>query len=204
MGIIKQLSSVMVHTTAYRLWQAPFARAKLAPAFQHNNFDRIKRVLDVGCGPGTNCQYFHHTDYTGFDINPGYIRFAKERYRRNFLVQDVCTFEPQADEERFDFVLVNSLLHHLNDDQSLQILGQICKLLSPDGFVHIVELVLPAQRGLPRLLATNDRGDFPRSLPAWEQIFNTHFRNAVFEPYSIKLLGIDLWNLVYFKGAPKV
>ena len=202
MGIIKKLSAILCNTTAYRLWQAPFARAKLAPVLHHNDFDKIQRVLDVGCGPGTNCRYFEKSDYTGFDINPSYIRYAQEKYKRNFVVQDVCTFEASAS-ERFDFILLNSLLHHLSDDDTHRILGQLGKLVRPGGFVHIVDLVLPARRGIPRWLAESDRGDFPRPLPAWESIFTTHFRTSVFEPYPIKLFGIDLWNLVYFKGEPK-
>ena len=136
------------------------------------------------------------------NINPSYIRYAQEKYKRNFVVQDVCTFEASAS-ERFDFILLNSLLHHLSDDDTHRILGQLAKLVSPGGFVHIVDLVLPARRGIPRWLAESDRGDFPRPLSAWEGIFTTHFRTSVFEPFPIKLFGIDLWNLVYFKGEPK-
>ena len=202
MGIIKKLSGIMGNTTAYRLWQAPFEDAKIAPALHHNNFNRIQRVLDVGCGPGTNCRYFEKSDYTGFDINPSYIRYAQKKYKRNFVVQDVCSFEA-AEGDRFDFILLNSLLHHLSDDETHRILGQLGKLVSQGGFVHIVDLVLPDRSGIPRWLAKSDRGDFPRPLAAWEEIFTTYFGTAVFEPYPVKLFGIDLWNLVYFKGEPK-
>ena len=192
----------MENTTAYRLWQAPFAHAKLAPALQHNDFSKIERVLDVGCGPGTNCRYFEKSDYTGFDINPSYIDYAHRKYNRNFVVQDVCTFEPSMG-QRFDFILLNSLLHHLSDHETHRILGQLCNLTTPGGHVHIVDLVLPERFGIPRWLAVNDRGDYARPLKAWQDIFSTHFRTTVFEPYPIKLMGVELWHLVYFKGEPK-
>ena len=44
----------MDRVTAYRLWQAPFAEKKLEPLRRHNDLSTIRRVLDVGCGPGTN------------------------------------------------------------------------------------------------------------------------------------------------------
>jgi SAM-dependent methyltransferase len=203
MQLLKNMSGLMENTTAYRLWQAPFADAKLAPLLKHNDFSKIQRVLDVGCGPGTNCRYFEQSDYTGFDINPKYIEYARKRYQRNFVVQDVCTFEPERD-QRFDFILLNSLLHHLSDQETDRLLGQLGKLLSPGGHVHIVDLVLPESRGIPRWLAINDRGDYPRPLDEWERIFSTHFHTCIFEPYPVGLAGIELWSLVYFMGEPKL
>ena len=43
---------------SYRLWQAPFAEAKFEPVRRHNDLGRVRRVLDVGCGPGTNTHHF--------------------------------------------------------------------------------------------------------------------------------------------------
>ncbi len=192
----------MRNTTAYRLWQAPFADAKLAPILRLNDLSAIRRVLDVGCGPGTNCKYFASCDYTGLDINPQYIQYARRKYGRNFIVQDVCTFQAPA-EDRYDFVLSNSLLHHLDDSAVHRILTQLAHLLLPSGCVHIIDLVLPDKVGVPRWLAANDRGDYPRKLEVWREIFEAHFTSVVFQPFPVTLLGLELWALVYFKGGPK-
>ena len=81
----------MEHTLVYRLWQAPFAERKLAPLFRHNDRSRIRRVLDVGCGPGTNARHFLDHDYLGIDLNPAYIRDAERRFGPRFRVADVTT-----------------------------------------------------------------------------------------------------------------
>jgi len=52
--MMKAYARVMENTLAYRVWQAPFAEKKLAPLYAHNDVARARRVLDVGCGPGTN------------------------------------------------------------------------------------------------------------------------------------------------------
>lgn len=200
--MLKRLSGIMRNTTAYRLWQAPFASVKLAPVLHNNDLKTIGRVLDVGCGPGTNCQYFKQCDYTGMDINPQYIEYARRKFGRPFVVQDVCTFEANAN-ERFDFVLMNSLLHHLDDAQTNRILQQIAKLLTPHGCVNIIDLVLPETRGLPRWLALNDRGDYPRSLRAWQELFEANFQCQIFEQFPVGAAGVELWSLVYFKGILK-
>src|ERR1700759_4909030 len=103
---------IMEMPLAYRLVQTPFTKKKLAPVLAHNDLHTVRRVLDVGCGPGTNTSLFTDSDYTGVDINPEYIRQARNRYQRRFLVADVTKYQVTP-AERYDFILVNSLLHHL-------------------------------------------------------------------------------------------
>ena len=73
MGALKKLSGIMANPTAYRLWQMPFAEMKFQPILEHNDMTQVRRVLDVGCGPGTNSLFFEDNDYLGLDINPDYI-----------------------------------------------------------------------------------------------------------------------------------
>jgi SAM-dependent methyltransferase len=189
----------MAHPTAYRLWQAPCARAKFAPVLRHNDLSTIRRVLDVGCGPGTNAPWFTDVDYLGVDINPQYIETARRRYGRPFQVADVCSYEVDA-EQRFDFILLNSLLHHIDTNYSLKILSQLSEQLAPDGHIHVLDLVLPEAPSVARTLALGDRGDWPRPLAEWESIFTNKYEPVVFEPYELRLCGVTLWHMVYFKG----
>ena len=57
----------------YQLWQKPFVEQKLTPILRRGDITRARRVLDVGCGPGTNTSQFGNADYIGIDINPSYI-----------------------------------------------------------------------------------------------------------------------------------
>jgi SAM-dependent methyltransferase len=199
MVALKRMSRVMAHPTAYRLWQAPCASSKFAPVLRHNDLTAVRRVLDVGCGPGTNASWFADVDYLGVDINPQYIETARRRYGRTFQVADVCSYEVDP-EQRFDFILLNSLLHHIDTDYSLKILRQLSEQLAPDGHIHILDLVLPAGRSVARTLALGDRGDWPRPLAEWGAIFTDCYEPVVFEPYELRLCGVTLWQMVYFKG----
>ncbi|MEX2187230.1 MAG: class I SAM-dependent methyltransferase [Pirellulales bacterium] len=202
MASLKRLSGVMEHPTAYRLWQSPFVRAKFAPVLRHNDLSKVRRVLDVGCGPGTNAALFEKTDYVGLDINESYVRTARRRHGREFITADACTYEAAAD-ARFDFILLNSLLHHIDTANVERILRQLGGQLTDDGHVHVLELVLPEERGLPRLLARSDRGDFPRSLEHWRELFTAQFAEVVFEPFTVGRLGIAFFEMVYFKGRAR-
>lgn len=186
----------------YRLWQAPFAEQKLAPIFAHNDLRVVRRVLDVGCGPGTNTHHFAHTEYLGIDYNPRYVESARRRHHRTFVVADVTTYTVPR-EDRFDFILANSFLHHVDTPGVERILAQLADLVSEDGHVHILELVLPDHSSIARLLARWDRGDFPRPLAEWRRLFSARFEPVVFEPYALTALGAPLWRMVYFKGRAR-
>ncbi len=184
----------------YRAWQAPFAEAKLAPLFRHNDISRVRRVLDVGCGPGTNAPHFRATEYLGLDINAAYVEQARRRYGMRFEVADVTRW--QVRDGTFDFILVNSFFHHVRDEDSERILGHLATLLTDDGRIHVLDLVLPPDPSPARVLARLDRGDHPRPLEAWRALLRRHFREEVFEPYDLGVPGVPLWKMLYFRGGP--
>ncbi len=193
----------MNRTTAYRLWQAPFAEGKLEPVRRHNDLFAVRRVLDVGCGPGTNTHHFAHADYVGLDLNAEYVAYARRRYGREFVAADVRSYVAPAESRRFDCILVNSLLHHIDLDGTRRVLSHLSTLLTEDGFIHILDLVMPEGPGLARALARWDRGDYARPLGEWREIFSEIFELVVFEPYPLRALGTTLWNMVYCKGKPR-
>lgn len=196
------LARVMENTLAYRLWQAPFVDEKFAPIAAHNDLSRVRRVLDVGCGPGTNAANFQHADYVGIDMNPSYIEHARSKFGRTFIAADVTQYRVAPD-ERFDVILLNSLLHHIDLEGVEELLAHLATLLTDDGHIHIIELVLPEEASLARFLARADRGDYPRSMSEWERIFSGSFEPVVLEPFTLRRAGVDLWRLVYFKGRAK-
>ena len=186
----------------YLAWQRPFVASKLGPVWRHNDRSTIRRVLDVGCGPGTNSAAFAGLDYLGVDINPAYIAHARRKHGGSFAVADVRS-DSIPGRGTYDFVLVNSLLHHLDDNAVSSLLADVRGYVSADGHVHVVELELPERRGIPRTLALGDRGNYPRSLPAWLALLTEHFHEVVFEPFAVPSRGPMLWSMVYFKGSPK-
>ena len=194
------LSAIMESAPVYRIWQAPYARQKLAPVRRHNDLRRALRVLDVGCGPGTNTPAFTHARYVGVDCNHNYLRYARARYGKNFAVVDARRpFARSA--ARFDFILLNSFLHHFCLEDTRGILSRLKTLLTDDGSVHILDLVMPERHGVAHALARLDRGEFARTVDEWRRIFCEAFEPVLFEPYVITTLGIPLWHMVYFKGG---
>jgi len=193
---------LLEQTAVYRLWQAPFATAKLAPMLAHNDIDSVRRVLDVGCGPATNTHLFAQADYLGIDVNPDYIKHARRRHNRRFVVADAATYDDPAG-AGFDFILINSFLHHMDTLSTNKILNRMQSWLSPCGHMHLLEPALPGKRSLAQLMANLDRGKHLRPLTIWRELFGQHLDIVVFEPYPLGVLGATLWNMVYCKGRAK-
>jgi SAM-dependent methyltransferase len=199
---LRRLSNVLDSPRAYALWQAPFARAKLAPLWRHNKPAASGRVLEVGCGPGTNVCHLGAAEYLGLDINPRYIEYARRVHRQKFIVADARTFIP-PEGVGFDCIFMNSFLHHIDDENSERILSRMQAALREDGHIHILDLVLPERPSVARWLALHDRGEHPRELSRWRQMLGSIFQTVVFEPYAVRALGVDLWQMFYFKGRCK-
>jgi SAM-dependent methyltransferase len=201
------LDFIMRQPVVYRLWIAPFAEKKFAPIATRNDMSAVRRVLDVGCGPGTNATYFSRAEYLGIDLNEQYIRDAVRRYgdssgRKRFLSVDAAKFVAPPG-ELYDFVLMNSFLHHVDDATVRGILLNLTNLLAEDGYVHILDLVLPEDASIARFLAHHDRGEFPRSVEKWRQMFFEFFEPVCFEPYDLGTFGVPIWKMVYFKGRAR-
>jgi SAM-dependent methyltransferase len=192
-----RFADVMNHTWAYRVWQAPFANGKLRPFLENFTAESTSRVLDIGCGPGTNAPHFADVDYTGLDINAGYVADATKRYARDFRVADVTQLHAGSVAPA-DVILVNSLLHHLDDAEVHRTLSAAHELLTPNGRIHILDLVLPEHWSPARVLARLDRGSYARPVGAWARLFDAHFVRHTFMPYQF---GGGLWAMVYFCGS---
>ena len=199
---MKLTDQIMENTHAYRLWQAPFITQKFAPILAHNDLTQVQRVLDVGCGPGINTSYFAGLDYLGVDWNPEYIEYARRRYQRSFVVADITRYTVSPG-ERYDFILVNSFLHHIDTPNVQRILSHLSTLLTDDGHIHLLDMMLPMEPSLARFLALRDRGKFLRPAEEWLKVVGQTFEAALVERYNLRAFGTALWNMIYFKGRSR-
>ncbi len=180
----------------YRVLQAPFQERKIAPCLAQLSLTPQTRLLDVGCGPGTNAHHFASTQYTGIDVNPDYIQSARRRHAGRFVTGDV-TNPDMLPQEQFDVILLNSLMHHLPDEAVGLLLSQLDLRLAPGGRIHILDLILPPGASTARLLARIDRGKFARSLDSWRALFAQSLRIEQLVTFPLGLPGLPLWQMVY-------
>lgn len=84
------------------------------------------KVFEIGCGDGTLYQRLEASDknleYTGTDINKEMVEFCRTKFPMATWQHYDSLPYPYAD-EYFDFCIIENVLHHLNDYDS------ICRLI---------------------------------------------------------------------------
>jgi trans-aconitate methyltransferase len=196
---VTAVKSILGHPAVYRAWQAPFVRQKLAPFQKRVDLIRVPRVIDLGCGPGTNARIFSPAQYVGVDISAEYIEYARRHYPHQFEVWDIT--KPGPELGTFDLGFVNSVFHHLSDEEANHVLGSLSGHLNPDASVHVIDLVLPEQPSLARTLARLDRGEHPRHIEHWRELLDLHLAIELCETFFIGIAGVRMWQMMYVTGS---
>jgi len=128
------------------------------------------RVLDAGCGTGEFARLFDPARYLGVDVHPGYVAFARRRNpRHRFECADVIAW-PGAGEP-FDLLLVNGVLHHLDDAAAKALLQAVLAQARPGATLVVIEDVELPRAGLGTTLVHSlDHGHFIRGPEAWTRL----------------------------------
>jgi len=117
-------------------------------------------VLEVGCGTGTltlaaKRQAGPSGKVCGIDILPGMIEYSQ---RKAAQANEDVTFQvggiddiPYPDHQ-FDVVLCSFMIFHMEEETRRKGMGEIYRVLKPNGRLLVLDLALPPQR-LQRSLA---------------------------------------------------
>lgn len=195
MVALKRLAELLVdNPVPYALWQYPFVGQKVAPFVTKTVVKPGSRVLDVGCGPGTNVPLFKGCQYVGLDVNPRYILHSQKRYPGDFICADAIAFdyEPLG---QFDLIFLNSMMHHLPDDGCHTLLTKLRDRIAPDGTMVVLDLVLDRKSPIAYALARADRGAFPRPETHWRAILKETVGPTSFQRYDVGIGPLPLWRM---------
>lgn len=186
----------------YRLWQAPFVSQKLAPILSWGIPRQASlRILDIGCGPGTNASTLGQSgEYIGIDIEENYIRHASKHFEGRFEVRDATTELDGLG--KFDVVVMNSLMHHIDDHGVQRLLGGIPQLLGKDGFVHILDLVrAPRSSSIAGLLMRLDRGQHARTPDEWTALVQRNLHVVHEQEFTVTVGTLQCWHMIHIVAA---
>jgi len=180
-GLRRMLSVPWIYEQFQNLTGAVQARRWMAEKYW-----RLKsgeKVIDIGCGPGVIFNSLPQgVTYFGFDISESYINKAQELYgsQATFLVSTAGELLKKPD-ERFnnaDLVLCNGLLHHLTDEESLEVLRFAHMVLKPGGRLVCEEpSFLIKQRWLSKFVMSLDRGNYVRQERTWKALVGQVFQS---------------------------
>jgi SAM-dependent methyltransferase len=105
-----------------------------------------EKVLDFGCGMGRILEYdlFLNADYYGVDISSEMIKNARQKWgnkpHTNFYVYNGTLLPFES--ETFDYVISTWVFQHIIEDDKLEkLIGELVKLLRPNGLLLFIEQV---------------------------------------------------------------
>jgi len=137
------------------------------------------RILDIGCGPADILEYLPQSvgAYAGFDMNPGYIEAAQQRWsgRGSFRCERVEAATVSG-HGAYDIVLANGIVHHLDDAEAGRLFEVAHLALRPGGrLITYDNVYLEGQHWFARWLIGRDRGKAVREQESYERLARSRF-----------------------------
>lgn len=131
------------------------------------------RVLDIGCGGGDALRYLERFEtYHGFDTDEVAISFARQRpeaARPNVHFATVLVSSTTFEEIRPTRVMMNGLLHHLDDEDAIELLKMCAATDAVQRVVTNDTVYLPGEP-LNNIMARLDRGRFVRNIEGYRNL----------------------------------
>lgn len=175
------LKKILTLSWAYTLFKRSLGNQR-AYEWMGREFWRVEpgqKVVDIGCGPGIVLRFLpEDIEYVGFDVSSEYVEHARKAHagnsKRTFLVgssEDFANNLPQA-MANADLVLINGVLHHLDDGEAIAALGLARACLGPGGrLVSYENCLLRSQARIARWIVSKDRGRNLRYESEWKALF---------------------------------
>ena len=155
-----------------------FFSARLKAFRDYLDFGAVRRVFDIGCGPGHISRHIPaHVEYIGFDADARYIDYANRRFGRRgrFFARQ---FDATATDDfgRPDLILLNGVLHHMDDGAVRAVARDAARALNPGGvFFTLDGCFAPDAHPIATYLLERDRGRHVREAAAYRDLIAPEF-----------------------------
>lgn len=131
------------------------------------------RILDIGCGGGDALRYLESFEtYHGFDTDEVAISFARQRpeaARPNVHFETALVSQATFQDISPTRVMMNGLLHHLDDDTAVELL-RMCGATETVERIVTGDPVYLTGEPLNNILARLDRGHFVRRIEGYRDL----------------------------------
>lgn len=187
--------------TLYRIFVRPkwFSKYYVENIIKHSIIKEHSKVLDFGCGIGSNCSIFDSLKYVGLDCDKRRIEYAKKLYPEYEFTISESSILPIADES-IDHILIFSVLHHIESEELGKCLKEFHRVLKHQGNILVVEPYFKPGSFLRNSCMKHfDKGNYIRTEQEYIDIFNNgSYKTKVIKRYS----QLALYNKLFFIAEP--
>ena len=178
----------------YEHWEFSYPSPELVALAAAGIPKRNARVLDVGCGGGTDAIFMAQFGcrVTGVDISAAALRIAQKRAKKARIEVNLVkgtVLDLPVGNEKIDFLTDRGLFHLIEDPDRPKYASEIFRVLKNKGQVLI--------RGASKESATHDRFN-----PITEKTINRYFSASKFKKSPV--LTIPLFSMVGLMDASLV
>ncbi|PIN75752.1 hypothetical protein COV18_02805 [Candidatus Woesearchaeota archaeon CG10_big_fil_rev_8_21_14_0_10_37_12] len=131
---------------AYKIIASAYAKTVKSENFDNEfierflrNFNREKKILDVGCGSGNVTNDLvskHRLNVVAIDISPAMIKLAKKRFPK-LDVRKMDLRDLKFSSGCFDGIFANYSLIHISEDDVLDALKGFYHVLKKNGLLYL-------------------------------------------------------------------
>jgi ubiquinone/menaquinone biosynthesis C-methylase UbiE len=102
---------------------------------------RSGSVLDIGCGTGIHLEMYRKFDCSlyGIDMSSSMLEIARTRLGENADLRQGDATNMPYENGFFDLVLCMLVLHEMDDDVRSDVLGEIKRVVKPDGRILLID-----------------------------------------------------------------
>ena len=131
-----QYFDLIAHKYAQDKFKQPFSKERVQAFLQH--LPQGAKILDFGCGPGRDCQYFKEHGYQpiGLDFSKKMIDEAEQRVKDVKFVRNNL-FDIKIEPHSFDGFWARSVFQHIPLGNYYKYFTRINYILKPGGIFYI-------------------------------------------------------------------
>lgn len=177
---LPDIRSVLAFPAAYRLFSNIIAgHARFLFVEKYVRPRDGDKILGIGCGPGYILEYLPSVEYLGFDMNQKYIENATKRFgNRGTFVCKKLSRELSEELSAFDIILAIGILHHLDNDEAVQLFELAISTLKPGGrLITLDGCYMKGQPWIATLILSKDRGKYVRTKDEYVSLASKLFKD---------------------------
>jgi len=134
----------------------------------------------------------------GIDNNARYIGYARKNLRGDFILGDILKLDRYLNSSRFDYIIINGVLHHLEDASVAMLMKSIGAYLNRDGTIIVIDHIYNERLNyVNKLLLKYDRGSFSRTEVSYRTLFEG-FAILSYKEFFIRAGPLVLWTQCRF------
>ena len=125
-----------LETLAYKNIVVPL-QGRTTFDFVNEHYNKGMKVLDFGCGTGSNSKLFNPEDYIGSEVDSSRVKSSGKKYPK-YKFEKIPIINSSKDklpweDNSFDMIFISLCLHHINTKSCKLIFKEFRRVLKSNG-----------------------------------------------------------------------